>query len=191
MINPKTKTVIFVLALVIASTAGIIVVMQNSNMGDDTSQTASTSGDYNYTDAEIQEKLANLDPLSYHVIAEGGTESPFNNTYWDNKADGIYVDKVTGKALFSSTHKYDSGTGWPTFWTTIEEDALTRHEDNSLGMSRTEIRSEGGHVGHVFNDGPQDKGGQRFCTNSASLLFIPKEEMEEKGYGDYMYLFQE
>lgn len=147
-------------------------------------------GDYNYTDEEIEELLKNLDPLAYHVVAENGTESPFNNAYWDNKADGIYVDVVTGKPLFSSTHKYDSGTGWPSFWRTIDDESVTLHEDNSLSITRTEVRSDGGHVGHVFDDGPEEEGGRRFCTNSASLLFIPKEEMEEKGYGEYMYLFE-
>ena len=147
--------------------------------------------DYDYTEEEIAEMLKNLDPLAYHVVSEGGTESPFNNKYWDNKADGIYVDIVTKKPIFSSTHKYDSGTGWPSFWRTIDDDSVTLHEDNSLSTTRTEVRSEGGHVGHVFNDGPVEEGGQRFCTNSASLLFIPKEEMESQGYGGYLYLFEE
>jgi peptide methionine sulfoxide reductase msrA/msrB len=147
-------------------------------------------GEYEYTDAEIAELLTNLDPLAYHVVAENGTESPFSNKYWDNKAQGIYVDIVTGKPLFSSTHKYDSGTGWPSFWRTIDDESVTLHEDNSLSITRTEVRSDAGHVGHVFNDGPIEQGGRRFCTNSASLLFIPREEMESKGYGAYLYLFQ-
>lgn len=150
----------------------------------------SKKNDYKYTEEEIAELLKNLDPLAYHVVAENGTESPFNNAYWDNKADGIYVDVVTGKPLFSSTHKYDSGTGWPSFWRTIDDDSVTMHEDNSLSTTRTEIRSDAGHVGHVFDDGPKEEGGRRFCTNSASLLFVPKEEMEKKGYGEYLYLFE-
>lgn len=145
---------------------------------------------YDYTDEEIAELLKNLDPLAYHVVAENGTESPFNNAYWDNKADGIYVDIVTGKPLFSSTHKYDSGTGWPSFWRTIDDDSVTMHEDNSLSTTRTEIRSDAGHVGHVFEDGPVEEGGRRFCTNSASLKFVPKEDMEKEGYGAYLYLFE-
>ncbi len=144
---------------------------------------------YNYTDEEIAELLKNLNPLAYHVVAESGTESPFNNAYWDNKAAGIYVDVVTGKPLFSSTHKYDSGTGWPSFWRTIDDDSVTMHEDNSLSTTRTEIRSDGGHVGHVFEDGPVEQGGRRFCTNSASLRFVPKADMEKEGYGVYLYLF--
>lgn len=145
--------------------------------------------DYDYTDEEIAEMLKNLDPLAYHVVAENGTESPFNNKYWDNKAEGIYVDVVTRKPLFSSTHKYDSGTGWPSFWRTIDDDSVTLHEDNSLSTTRTEVRSDAGHVGHVFNDGPVEEGGRRFCTNSASLLFVPKEEMKSQGYEKYLYLF--
>ncbi len=154
------------------------------------SQDKNLKKDYDYTDEEITEMLKNLDPLAYHVVAEGGTESPFNNKYWDNQAEGIYVDIVTKKALFSSTHKYDSGTGWPSFWRTIDDDSVTLHEDNSLSTTRTEIRSDGGHVGHVFDDGPIAEGGRRFCTNSASLFFVPKEEMESKDYGEYLYLFR-
>lgn len=150
---------------------------------------SSQKNSYNYTQEEIDEILKNLDPLAYHVVAENGTETPFNNKYWDNKAEGIYVDVVTGKPLFSSTHKYDSGTGWPSFWRTIDDDSVTLHEDNSLSTTRTEVRSDAGHVGHVFNDGPVEEGGRRFCTNSASLLFVPKEEMKDKGYEKYLYLF--
>lgn len=146
--------------------------------------------DYDYTEEEIAEMLKNLDPLAYHVVAENGTESPFNNKYWDNKAEGIYVDIVTKKPLFSSTHKYDSGTGWPSFWRTIDDDSVTLHTDNSLSTTRTEVRSDAGHVGHVFNDGPVSEGGRRFCTNSASLLFVPKEEMKAQGYEKYLYLFK-
>lgn len=149
-----------------------------------------SDNDYNYTDEEIEELLKNLDPLAYHVVAENGTEAPFNNAYWDNKADGIYVDIVTGKPLFSSTHKYDSGTGWPSFWRTIDDDSVTMHADNSLSIERTEIRSEGGHVGHVFEDGPIEEGGRRFCTNSASLSFVPKAEMAERGYAQYLHFFE-
>ncbi len=159
---------------------------QTKNMNDKEIQTRS---DYDYTDEEIASMLKNLDPLAYHVVAENGTESPFNNKYWDNKAEGIYVDVITKKPLFSSTHKYDSGTGWPSFWRTIDDNSVTLHEDNSLSITRTEVRSDAGHVGHVFNDGPTEEGGRRFCTNSASLLFIPKEEMKSLGYEKYLSLF--
>lgn len=164
-------------------------VSMTSNPDDTAATQVQADDDYNYTDEEMAELLANLDPLAYHVVAENGTETPFNNAYWDNKADGIYVDRVTGKPLFSSTHKYDSGTGWPSFWRTIDDDSVTLHEDNSLSVPRTEIRSVGGHVGHVFPDGPVEEGGRRYCTNSASLLFVPKAEMEVKGYGEYLRFF--
>jgi peptide methionine sulfoxide reductase msrA/msrB len=152
----------------------------------------SNSHEYDYTPEQIQEMRKNLDPLSWHVVS-GGTEQPFDNAYWDNKDPGIYVDTVTGEPLFSSTHKYDSGTGWPSFYKSIKQENIEYSQDTSLGMVRTEIRSEKGdtHLGHVFDDGPVEKGGKRFCVNSASLRFIPKEEMEAKGYKDYLYLFQE
>lgn len=160
------------------------------NQQKEESKKVQLKGDYNYTPEEIEELLKNLDPLAYHIVAEGGTESPFNNAYWDNKSDGIYVDVVTGEALFSSTHKYDSGTGWPSFWRSIDDESITLQDDNSLLQTRTEVRSDSGHLGHVFNDGPIEQGGRRFCINSASLLFIPKAEMEKKGYGEYLKLFE-
>lgn len=145
---------------------------------------------YDYTKEEIAEMVKKLDPLSYEVVVKGGTERPFKNAYWDNKVEGIYVDVVTGRPIFSSTHKYDSGTGWPSFWRAISDDALTFHEDKSLWTTRTEMRSDAGHVGHVFDDGPSDKGGKRFCANSAALRFVPKTEMVKEGYGEYMALFK-
>jgi peptide methionine sulfoxide reductase msrA/msrB len=146
---------------------------------------------YDYTKEEIAEMVKKLDPLSYDVVVRGSTERPFKNAYWDNKAEGIYVDVVTGRPIFSSTHKYDSGTGWPSFWRAISDDALTFHEDKSLWTTRTEMRSDAGHVGHVFDDGPSDKGGKRFCANSAALKFVPKVEMVKEGYGEYMTLFKQ
>lgn len=151
---------------------------------------AEARGDYDYTDEEIAELLANLDPLAYHVVAEGGTESPFNNKYWDNKAEGIYVDIVTKEPLFSSTHKYDSGTGWPSFWRSIDDDSVYLEEDNSIGIKRTEVRTDTSHLGHVFDDGPVEQGGRRFCINSSSLDFVAKEDLESRGYGEYLYLFE-
>ena len=149
----------------------------------------STKKDYDYTDEEIEDLLKNLDPLAYHVVSENGTETPFNNTYWDNKKDGIYVDVVSGEPLFSSTHKYDSGTGWPSFWRSIDDESVELLDDNSLVQTRTEVRSNTGHLGHLFDDGPEEFGGRRFCINSASLLFIPKEDLVEKEYGEYLKLF--
>lgn len=134
---------------------------------------------------ELKKKLSEVE---YNVTQEEGTEAPFNNKYYDNKRTGIYVDIVSGEPLFSSVDKYDSGTGWPSFVRPIDEAAVTLHEDQKLFQSRTEVRSTvaDSHLGHVFPDGPQDKGGMRYCMNSASMRFIPLEKMEEEGYGAYI-----
>jgi len=128
--------------------------------------------------------------LQYAVTQEGATERAFANEYWDNHRPGIYVDVVTGQPLFASTAKFDSGSGWPSFTEPIDPGVITRHEDNSYGMRRTEVRSQAGgsHLGHVFSDGPPDRGGLRYCINSATLRFVPLEEMEAEGYGEFIPL---
>jgi len=137
------------------------------------------------------EALSSLTPEQYRVTQEEGTEPPFRNAYWNTHDDGIYVDVVSGQPLFSSTDKYDSGTGWPSFTKPIDPDAVTTRTDRSLWMARTEARSSGAdsHLGHVFDDGPRDAGGLRYCMNSASLRFVPAAELEEQGYGAYRHLF--
>lgn len=140
---------------------------------------------------KTEDALAKLTPEQYRVTQRDGTERPFANEHWDNKSDGIYVDVVSGEPLFASTHKFDSGSGWPSFTRPIDPANVTEHHDASLGMVRTEARSAGAdsHLGHVFPDGPREHGGMRYCINSASLRFIPKAEMEAEGYGSLLSLF--
>lgn len=140
------------------------------------------------SDEEIKGKLTKL---QYYVTQEDGTERPFNNKYWDNKEAGIYVDIVTGEPLFSSTDKYKSGTGWPSFTKPINASYVVEKTDFKLVYPRTEIRSKFGdsHLGHVFKDGSKPTG-LRYCMNSAAMKFVPVEKMESQGYGDYLYLFE-
>ena len=132
-----------------------------------------------------------LSPEQYHVTQENGTERPFTGEYWDNHEPGIYVDVVSGEPLFASIDKFDSGTGWPSFSKPIDTANVVEKRDFSHLMIRTEVRSTHGdsHLGHVFPDGPSDAGGLRYCINSASLRFIPLDELESTGYGEYRKLF--
>ena len=147
------------------------------------------ANDYKKPDNAELKKI--LTPEQYEVTQQCGTEAPFKNKYWDFKGEGIYVDIVTGEALFSSTDKFDSKSGWPSFTKPIDKNFVVEKKDSSYGMDRTEVKSKGGdsHLGHVFDDGPRDKGGLRYCINSASLKFVPKEELKAKGYGQYLKLF--
>lgn len=145
-----------------------------------------------YTKKEKEELKKVLTEEEYYVTQENGTERPFTNEYWDFNGEGIYVDITTCEPLFTSKDKFHSSCGWPAFSKPIDRSIIKEKVDKSHGMIRTEVRSKLGdsHLGHVFCDGPEDLGGLRYCINSASLKFIPKEELKEKGYEEYLELFK-
>jgi methionine-R-sulfoxide reductase len=146
---------------------------------------------YKRVDKESLKK--SLTPLQYKVTQENGTERPFENEFWNKFEDGIYVDIISGEPLFSSFDKFESSCGWPSFTKPLEKENIKEKDDRSFNVFRTEVRSEYGdsHLGHVFNDGPRNKGGLRYCINSAALRFIPVSSMEKEGYGEYLKLFRE
>ena len=137
---------------------------------------------------KTDEAISKLTPIQYHVTQQSGTERPYTGEYDGHKEPGIYVDIVTGEPLFASADKFDSGCGWPSFTKPIVDAHVTEHRDATLGMVRTEVRSKFGdsHLGHVFPDGPRDRGGLRYCINSASLRFVHRDDMEAEGYGEFL-----
>ncbi|PPG42005.1 peptide-methionine (R)-S-oxide reductase MsrB [Pseudoclavibacter sp. RFBA6] len=140
-----------------------------------------------------QDAIARLTPEQYAVTQQSATERPFDNEFWHNDDRGLYVDIVSGEPLFASTTKYDSGCGWPSFTKPLNAENIVENSDTSLGMRRTEVRSAAAdsHLGHVFDDGPVDQGGLRYCINSAALRFVPLEDLETDGYGQYIALFED
>ena len=169
--------------------AGVVAVMRNAGRAqptdDSTVSTNQFMGMDNFRKPDAAELKKKLTPEQFAVTQQAATEPAFQNEYWNNHAPGIYVDVVSGEPLFSSLDKFDSGCGWPSFTKPLSGGLLDEHTDASFGMTRTEVRSSvaDSHLGHVFDDGPADKGGLRYCINSASLRFIPLDKMEAAGYG--------
>ena len=173
-------------------TGGIFAVVHNAGRAQSTDiSTYQPTNMSNSKKPSVDELKKTLNAEQFAVTQESATEPPFQNEYWDNHKAGIYLDIVSGKPLFSSLDKFDSGCGWPSFTKPLTGTDVVERTDDSLGMERTEVRSSAAdsHLGHVFDDGPADKGGLRYCINSASLKFIPVDEMEKAGYGQYLEPF--
>jgi methionine-R-sulfoxide reductase len=190
---------LIVCAVVFAALVGILLFLNRARAqspalppADSSSMTTPSTNNQTSAKPAADELKKKLTPEQFHVTQQCGTEPAFRNEYWDNHKPGIYVDIVSGEPLFTSLDKFDSGSGWPSFTKPLDKNNVLEKSDRTFGMARTEVRSSKGdsHLGHVFDDGPTDKGGLRYCINSASLRFIPVEKLKEEGYAQYLPLFE-
>lgn len=183
----SSRSWIFSTLVVILALGAIFFLNRAMAQKNDNTQSAASQTTGN--DAELRSRLTKE---QYYVTKQNGTEAPFRNEYWDNKRAGIYVDVISAEPLFSSLDKFDSGTGWPSFTQPLAKENVVEKSDVSMGMRRVEVRSKNSdaHLGHIFDDGPRDKGGIRYCMNSASLRFIPVDKLKEQGYERFLPLFE-
>jgi methionine-R-sulfoxide reductase len=197
----SSRGMLAVCALVLVTLSAVVIFLNHagaqkpepiSTQSTTTSMTIPSTNPEATTKANEADLRKKLTPEQYRVTQMCGTEPPFRNAYWDNHRAGIYVDVVSGEPLFTSLDKFDSGSGWPSFTKPIEKANVKEKGDATHGMDRTEVRSNksDSHLGHVFDDGPTDAGGLRYCVNSASLRFIPVEKLKEEGYGQFLPLFE-